>query len=805
MRNRKPRHPRRLRLEYLEARLTMSGEPNDWEDSVPWSDAASLTVSFAPDGTRIGDHTSALFAALGSADPHPWQSAILDAFQAWARQSQINAGLVADDGSPFGTPAVGHGDERFGDVRIGAVPMSSDEMAVAIPHDRQSAGSWAGDILFNSEAHFQSVDEVFAVAMHEFGHVLGLGHNTDTQSPMYASLGATRMAPTNADLASLRALYGERQPDVHEGSDGNDSLARAAHIRYSDEVEAGEPLYDGSTPLVVYADIGGATDRDIFRLENLLGYTGPISIQLRTDGFSQLAPQLTWYSGAGDNLLQGAAASGGNVTLHLDAATEGEYLFQINGPSSGLDDTGTYALVITFDARLQISPDHIRDIVTRAQRINGFDEQGMDEADLRRMFQQSSGLPIFEDDQHQDDSLPSGRDLQPRIVTDQFVRFRVTSSLSDTIDADSYRVKSPSLPSSNTHVLLVSLQSLEADGLIANVDVFDDSGNTISMTVLVNGIGHFVAQATGLESNRRFQIRVNRQGSDVFAVGNYQLEASFSQTALAPANFAAGLLSASQSQQDHVLYVARSQLFSLALQSTGDPSDIIWATIYDSQQHPVHVIAGPAGATRSGAGVLLDPGEYTVQIAAQGLAINETVTYALIGDRLTDPIGPPVTDPTTKPIYVCPDTSSVYCYPGSPPTTDPVLVVPSPVFKTPLPTTVVTPPPDVWYWKLDFLTTNPTNSLDVSNDFAVSPLDALLIINDLNSNGSRVVPPPPIQTGYLDASADGFISPLDALLVINYLNRNPQLSGAQGEAGAAIASLAAANSGRKGVRTLYGR
>ena len=63
--------------------------------------------------------------------------------------------------------------------------------------------------------------------------------------------------------------------------------------------------------------------------------------------------------------------------------------------------------------------------------------------------------------------------------------------------------------------------------------------------------------------------------------------------------------------------------------------------------------------------------------------------------------------------------------------------------------------------------------LDVSDDGFISPFDALLIINRLNSVGSGALPkpssgfqPPP----YYDVSADGDISPRDALLVINYLN-----------------------------------
>jgi hypothetical protein len=61
----------------------------------------------------------------------------------------------------------------------------------------------------------------------------------------------------------------------------------------------------------------------------------------------------------------------------------------------------------------------------------------------------------------------------------------------------------------------------------------------------------------------------------------------------------------------------------------------------------------------------------------------------------------------------------------------------------------------------------------VSGD--VVPLDALLIINDLNNRGARQLSaptegdsPPP----YYDVSGDGWLTSLDALRVVNWLNAN---------------------------------
>ena len=62
--------------------------------------------------------------------------------------------------------------------------------------------------------------------------------------------------------------------------------------------------------------------------------------------------------------------------------------------------------------------------------------------------------------------------------------------------------------------------------------------------------------------------------------------------------------------------------------------------------------------------------------------------------------------------------------------------------------------------------------LDVNGDDRITPVDALLIINELNENGGGIFDPfrPGGIRGWIDANGDGRISPIDALIVINYLN-----------------------------------
>lgn len=76
---------------------------------------------------------------------------------------------------------------------------------------------------------------------------------------------------------------------------------------------------------------------------------------------------------------------------------------------------------------------------------------------------------------------------------------------------------------------------------------------------------------------------------------------------------------------------------------------------------------------------------------------------------------------------------------------------------------------------------NPLIANDVSGDFAVTPLDALLVINSLNSQsrstsqfgtGLAIAATDVTSSPMVDVNRDGYLSALDALVVINQLNRS---------------------------------
>ncbi|MEI7460219.1 MAG: Ig-like domain-containing protein [Pirellula sp.] len=82
---------------------------------------------------------------------------------------------------------------------------------------------------------------------------------------------------------------------------------------------------------------------------------------------------------------------------------------------------------------------------------------------------------------------------------------------------------------------------------------------------------------------------------------------------------------------------------------------------------------------------------------------------------------------------------------------------------------------------------NPVNKLDVNADGFVSPIDVLIVVNDLNFNGTRVLPLDQPVPPYLDVNGDKSVSPLDVLELINFINARGSSGSGEGEA--SMASL----------------
>jgi hypothetical protein len=635
---------------------------------VPWQDARNLTLSFAPDGTAIAGHTSSLFQALNAQMPTTdWERAILQAFQTWAVQANINIGVVSDSGDPFGVSGANQRDPRFGDIRVGAQPMTPDALSVSVPNDPTLSSTWTGDVLINSNDKFGGNNlNLFSVLLHEAGHVFGLGDSADPNSPLYSQYTGAQTL-TSQDVRNLQALYGVRAPDSHEGSSGNDSMSKATQVQPPGS-------YTGATPLVVYGDVTTNHDVDFYAVKPPSNYNGAITFRLQSTGISLLAPHLTVYDASGNVLGDAQASSdfGDFVTIHLNQSSpNATYYLEVQGATQDVFGIGSYGLAATFDAANTVSPSALDTVLCGPyQSLSPSDLALLLANPNRVLFNNggSGGGPV---------------QLSPTPGYAQNTRYQTIGSIDAASDVDMFRIQTPNAPSGQGLVLTATTRELSPNGTAARVRILDSSMNPVGSQILANGDGTFTVQATGLKSGGDYFLQLTPNSTSPNITGNYALDAAFGTAAADLSTFASGSLTPSTTQQVYNLYVGESQLmqFVLSASAVGAPAGVaIQMTIADASGNVVYSLTALAGDTVSGPASFLTPGAYSVRfslLGATGVSM-PPVSYSLRGEGISDPIGPVPTDPTLTPIYTSPTMPGYFTYPDGTTTTDSFLFVPPP-------------------------------------------------------------------------------------------------------------------------------
>lgn len=661
---------RQLRGEPLEPRMLLDA------DGVPWA-APNLTISFAPDGTPIAGYESRLFEALGPLAPaDQWQSAILQGFTTWTQHVAASASITSDNGEPFGVPGPTQGDPRFGDVRVGAIPMPSDIIAMSVPHDEVISGTWAGDILLNANASLADVTELLAVAIHEAGHVLGLGHSIDPNSPMFQHGVAASIVPTATDIQDLQKLYGVADSSDRDASSSPDSSSESS----------GSP----------------EEDHDREHSDDVLVTANGLTLQ----------PQ-----------FQGALRY--QATGQIFDATDVDF-YQLTPVAEKLEEADILTVIIRSTSSAGLMPS-----------ASILDEQG--------------------------------KPFKTTVIANANGEFIIQASGVDPRQAHFIEVRG--------------------------------------------------ANSSGPHATGPYELDA------VFGVRKANLDKLLSGKVTAEAPNRTEAMHISKTQLVH---------FVLEVEPTETTADVaVSAVIYDGAGIPVFRVAARQGDSRSANTVLLTPGDYRMDIEgiqADG-PLERQVEYGLLFQSIAVPIGPVVADPTNFPILPCSDPASdpIYCSADATAITDPlilpaptaialptpVIIMPSPWLKSgfwywdglippsklppPLgtaslppaspgggtkpapspppgsggttgndggstPPTTPKPDPTVPAWH------NPNQPSDVNGDQFVTPLDALAVIDYLNSTNPKQLTDPPPTAQYVDVDSDGFATPIDALMVIDQLN-----------------------------------
>lgn len=306
-----------------------------------------ITYSFAPDGTNIGGDSSALFSTMAGKGftSSQWQSAFQKAAASWEASANINLALVPDDGSSFGASGNQQGDSRFGDIRIGGTALSPGALASCFLPPAFNGGTLAGDMVINTTQAWQidSDYDLQTVAIHEFGHALGLDHSTLSTAEMYSSYNGVKQSLTADDISGIRAVYGTRAADAFDAAASNGTNLTASNIN--------SYLNGNAQATLSSLDITTATDSDWFVVNAPANTSGTLKVTMQSSSLSSLSPKVTVYNAslAVVGTAQAANVYGATVSASLTGVAAGQKFYvkcaAANGGPSGI---GAYGLQVNF-------------------------------------------------------------------------------------------------------------------------------------------------------------------------------------------------------------------------------------------------------------------------------------------------------------------------------------------------------------------------------------------------------------------------------------------------------------------------
>jgi Matrixin len=327
--------------EMLEGRLLLYSKLGD-----QFVYSSRITYSFMPDGTSVGGVPSSLFATLNANYPTAtWETQIEQAASIWEAAANLNLSLVPDGGEAEGAAGNQQDDPRFGDIRIGAVPLGAGTLAVTFLPPPANGGTDSGDILLNSSINWQinSNYDLMTVMAHEFGHALGLGDVSTPTNPypvMYGTYEGINQALTADDTAGIQAVDGVRQFDVYNtGGKRNLSYTTAANItgNFNTSAQAAIPGLDITT--------GGDSEWFYFTVPS--NTTGDMTVSVQSSNLSSLSPKLMLYNSSLSLVGEALAPNSMGATVTVStavAANQGYYVKVLAAPGYGA--IGGYGLLI---------------------------------------------------------------------------------------------------------------------------------------------------------------------------------------------------------------------------------------------------------------------------------------------------------------------------------------------------------------------------------------------------------------------------------------------------------------------------
>jgi hypothetical protein len=272
----------------------------------------------------------------------------------------------------------------------------------------------------------------------------------------------------------------------------------------------------------------------------------------------------------------------------------------------------------------------------------------------------SSGILI---DQQQPHLLQNPENLQPNANSSLGLGFYDQAGISNPALGDYYQIQTPNTPNNVPEEMMVMAWGLAANGLVPQVQIYDSHHNAIAAQVIRNGNSFFSLEIPNALPGQNYVVEVsalNPSGSG--ATGNYAVGVEFnSNSFVSLTTCATGKLTAAASQQFETLQVNQTCgiAFVLAAQAFGQGNAQVQMTICDANGNVVFSLVVCAGQQAVSGTAYLSSGTYTICFTAviSNPSPSLNVVYQLMGDVLSDPMGPalvpngtsPSTSTTTQP------------------------------------------------------------------------------------------------------------------------------------------------------------